>query len=322
MANKKDNVKDVKILFKEMYHCMRIISENETENKIFESPQQMTSFIELMGQCLNTVAVNKEHQLTLIQEKSKNNQIDAEDEEQIKEELYKITGAATYINECADVIFTVYGKECRDLIDAHVRPYFAKVLQEYKVVSERELQDCTFFFLQYVNNVNNEDTVTIMQLFQQFIEITLWTKPEMADVRQNAIYGIGVFAKNLNQTAFQTLLPNAMKTIEFILTTPDAYSEENLAVTENAIITLGFVSLYHSKDVAHVTKFLESMPLKGEDEAKEAHSLLFNQMIAGNFCGLQDQMKNTVLAIKVAYEQNNELIEESDVALMNQAAQL
>jgi hypothetical protein len=61
MANKKDNVKELKILFKEMYHCMRIISENEVENKLFESEQQMSSFIELMGLCLKTVEVNKEH---------------------------------------------------------------------------------------------------------------------------------------------------------------------------------------------------------------------------------------------------------------------
>lgn len=210
MANKKDNVKEVKLLFKELYHCMRIISENETDNKIFESEQQMNSFIELMGQCLNTVAVNKEHQLALIEEKNQNHQIDAEDEDQIKEELYKITGAATYINECADVIFSVYGKECRTMIDTHVQPYFAKVLNEYRVVSERELQDCTFFFMQYVNQVNNEDALQIIQLCQQFVEILLWTKPDMADVRQNAIYGIAVFAKNLNQNAFKSLLPNVM----------------------------------------------------------------------------------------------------------------
>lgn len=45
MANKKDNVKELKMLFKEMFHCMKIISENENDNKIFESPQQMASFV-------------------------------------------------------------------------------------------------------------------------------------------------------------------------------------------------------------------------------------------------------------------------------------
>lgn len=276
MANKKDNVKELKILFKEMYHCMRIISENEVENKLFESEQQMSSFIELMGLCLKTVEVNKEHQLAFIKEKNLNHQIDAEDEEQIKEELYKITGAATYINECADVIFSVYGKNCRSLIDTHVRPFFANVLQQFRNVSDRELQDCTFFFMQYVNQVNNEDVLTIVQLCQQYVEITLWTKPDMADIRQNTIYGISVFAKNLNTNGFQSLLPSVMNAIETCLSNPDALSQENLGVTENALVCLGYVSLLHSKDASHVTKFVESLPLKGEDEAKEAHGFLFD----------------------------------------------
>jgi hypothetical protein len=36
MANKKDNVKDLKLIFKEMFHCMRVISQNTSpENQRF-----------------------------------------------------------------------------------------------------------------------------------------------------------------------------------------------------------------------------------------------------------------------------------------------
>jgi hypothetical protein len=34
----------------------------------------------------------------------------------IKVELYKISGVATYINECADIIMTTYKGECKDMI--------------------------------------------------------------------------------------------------------------------------------------------------------------------------------------------------------------
>jgi len=46
MANKKDNVKEVKLLFKEMFHCMKVISDNkQPENKrFFENEAQMNSF--------------------------------------------------------------------------------------------------------------------------------------------------------------------------------------------------------------------------------------------------------------------------------------
>lgn len=109
IANKKGQVKELKLLFKEMFHCMRVISQNEENNRFFENEAQLVSFGQLMNQCLNTVAIEKEHQLATIEEKAKNDQIDQEDEDEIKEEIYKITGAATYINECADIIMTTYG---------------------------------------------------------------------------------------------------------------------------------------------------------------------------------------------------------------------
>ena len=168
MANKKENIKEVKLLYKEMFHCMKVISNSEqVENtRFFENEGQMTSFIQLMGQCLNTVSVNKEHQLATIEEKNKNDQIDEEDEAEIKEELYKITGAATYINECANIIMTTYKQAVSGLIEESCKPYFRQVLNEYRVVSERELQDATFFFMQYIDNCNSTDFMFIIELCQ------------------------------------------------------------------------------------------------------------------------------------------------------------
>jgi hypothetical protein len=155
IANKKNQVKELKLLFKEMFHCMRVISQNEENNRFFENEGQMVSFGQLMNQCLNTVAIEKEHQLATIEEKAKNDQIDQEDEDEIKEEIYKITGAATYINECADIIMNTYGQEAANVIDQSVKLYFSKILSQYRVVSERELQDATFFFMEFVEHCNS-----------------------------------------------------------------------------------------------------------------------------------------------------------------------
>jgi len=92
-----------------------------------------------MKKCLECVAVNKEHQLATIEERNRAGEIDAADETEIKEELYKLSGAATYINECADIIMSTYKAEASQVIDESVKFYFAKILQEFKVVSEREL---------------------------------------------------------------------------------------------------------------------------------------------------------------------------------------
>lgn len=185
----------------------------------------MQSFGELMNQCLQCVAVNKEHQLATIEERNRNHQIDKEDEAEIQEELYKITGAATYINECADIIMSTYKADAAQMIDQSVKSYFAKVLQEYKVVSERELQDATFFFMEFVEHCASTDVMMIYELCTQFCEITMWSKPTMIDVRQNVAYGIGSMAKHLNQAAFKSLVDGSMKAIDHVLANPDATSE-------------------------------------------------------------------------------------------------
>lgn len=43
-ANAKGDIKGVKVLFKELFHCMRVISENEENTQIFESPDKMVQF--------------------------------------------------------------------------------------------------------------------------------------------------------------------------------------------------------------------------------------------------------------------------------------
>jgi hypothetical protein len=104
----------------------------------------------------------------------------------------------------------------------------------------------------------------------------------MTDVRQNTVYGIGVMAKHLNEGAFKSLLPNSMKAVEHILSHSEAMSTEHICVTENAYCTLAKLSLLHTHEAAHVNKFLEALPLTGEEEAQEAHQFLFEQVLQNN----------------------------------------
>lgn len=200
-AHKQDNVKEIKLLFKEMYHCMKVISQNEEEQhqKFFASEAQMQSFGDLMKKCLELISVNKEHQLATIEERNRLGEIDAADEDEIKLELYKISGAATYINECADIIMSTYKEASTQTINDSVKWYMAKLIQQHKTVSERELQDATFFFMEFVENCASSDLMMVYELTTQFCEITQWCKPDMIDVRQNLAYGIGVMAKHINQ---------------------------------------------------------------------------------------------------------------------------
>ena len=203
-AHKNNDVKEMKLLFKSLFHCMRVVGQNEepANQRFFESAAQMQAFGALMKQCFECVWAAKNEQLAISADRAKQQEIDEEDEDELKEELYKITGAATYINECADIIMTTYKTDAAALMDESVKFYFANILQQYKTVSERELQDATFFFMEYVEHCNSSDALMVYGLCAQFVEIAMWSKPEMRDVRQNAIYGIGAFCQHINAAAF------------------------------------------------------------------------------------------------------------------------
>jgi hypothetical protein len=116
----------------------------------------------------------------------------------------------------------------------------------------------------------------------------------MIQVLQNAVYGIGSMAKVLNKEAFKSLLPGSMEAIDHVISMKDTDEEEFLVVKENAYITLGVLAFFHTQDAAHVKKFLELLPLKGEDEAQEAHELLLDQLLAKNSALVTPEMQPTV----------------------------
>ena len=99
----------------------------------------MEQFGGVMRKCLDKVALQKAEQMALIEEKHKSNQIDEQDLDQVHQDLDKLTGVAVYINECCDILMTVYGKDAAPILDQNVKFYFAGVMQSYQHVSDQEL---------------------------------------------------------------------------------------------------------------------------------------------------------------------------------------
>ena len=98
-ANNKNDLKAVKVLFKELFHCMKVISENESASnqQLFASPDKMVAFGQVMRKCLDKVAVMKIEQMTLVAEKHESKQIDEQDLDKVYEDLNKLTGVSVYI---------------------------------------------------------------------------------------------------------------------------------------------------------------------------------------------------------------------------------
>ena len=161
----------------------------------------------------------------------------------------------------------------------------------------------------------------LYELCSTFAEIATFLKPDACDARQNAIYGIGVVAKFLDTATFTSLMPNSLKAIDYLLSDPEAQSEEHLAVTENSYITLGFLSLLHSKDPAQITKFLDNLPLQGDEEAQEGHEFLFEQILLNNGALLTAEMLPKVKTTleKIESQRTEDNLNEAGVEKMTQA---
>lgn len=202
--------------------------------------------------------------------------------EDVHTEIYKITGAATYIGECCNIIMVTHNTEVFSIFDTSVKGYFANVLQDYKMAAVREIQDALFFFIQFVSNCGVTEPIVLLALNNAFTDIALWSDDDMYDLRQNCLYGVSVIGKILSPEAFKTMVAKSLQAVEKVLTNPNAYTEEALGATENTYIALGTLSLLHTKEAAHVTQFLKQIPLKGEEEAQEAHNFFLDQVLAGN----------------------------------------
>jgi len=178
-------------------------------------------------------------------------------------------------------------------------------------VAPREIQDAAYFFIQLVNESGVKDTMLLYELCAKFAEICNWTTTDsdMLDVRQNTAYGIGSIAKVLSPAQFKTLLPGCQKAVDLVLSHPEAAGEEAQAATENALITLGVLALLHTKEEAHVSRFLAALPLKGEEEAQEAHELLLDQLLAGNAALTSNgQIQAALQRIREAVAENGDLL--------------
>ena len=178
-------------------------------------------------------------------------------------------------------------------------------------MAPREIQDAAYFFIQLVNEGKVHDTMLCYELCAKFAEICNWTTADsdMLDVRQNTTYGIGAIARVLPPAQFKTLLPGSQQALDLVLSHPEAATEEVQGATENALITLGILALLHSKEEAQVSRFLAALPLKGEEEAQEAHELLLDQLLAGNAALTSNgQTQAAVQRIRAAVAANGDLL--------------
>ena len=59
---------------------------------------------------------------------------------------------------------STYKEASTQTINDNVKWYMAKLIQQHKTVSERELQDATYFFMEFVEHCASTDLMMIYEL--------------------------------------------------------------------------------------------------------------------------------------------------------------
>ena len=185
-------------------------------------------------------------------------------------------------------------------------------------MSEVEQQSALYFFIQYVTECKqSDDPLLVYELASLFIEIAMNSEADDTDVRQNCAYGLGVFSKFLAPQQFSSIQQKAFDAIEKLLSDPEAQEDGKLGVTENCHIAIGMIAFYQTKNPNHAGAFIAKLPFKGDEEAKEGHELLFDQILAGNAAMQGLEAAVTAVIEKIAAAKTEDNMTEEIAAKMN-----
>lgn len=124
-------------------------------------------------------------------------------------------------------------------------------------------------FMQYTKA--HDDSAMALDLANKFIEIIESEEiSDEDDIRQTGIYGLGIFGYFTPKGAFAAQLPKSVQIIKEVISAPDAFDEDNLVQTENAMSALARLC-YSQMDGSVLTEadlegVFSKMPFKAEQE--------------------------------------------------------
>lgn len=139
-------------------------------------------------------------------------------------------------------------------------------------------------------NATDGEKLTAICIFDDYVEYTHdlmfengkspiveqllgYSSHENVDIRQSAVYGLGVCADLCDSNTFSSYLEATLKAVSDMVTVADARTPENTVATDCAVGALGKIALKHRQDLVHT--WLTHMPIKEEPEEAQSVNKLF-----------------------------------------------
>lgn len=228
---------------------------------------QVKSIVDELKQVITASATRKRERT----ERTTAEDFDAEEGEILQEENEQEEEVFDQVGECIGTLIKTFKSSFLPFFD-ELSSYITPMLGKDKTAEERRIAICIF------DDVAEQCQAAAVKYYDTFLPFLLEAcNDSNADVRQAAVYGIGVCAE-FGGSKFKTLVGEALSRLNFVISQPNARESDNVMATDNAISALGKICQFHrdSIDAPHVVPaWLSFLPIKGDlIEAKIVHEQL------------------------------------------------
>ncbi|KAG6679553.1 hypothetical protein I3842_14G138000 [Carya illinoinensis] len=229
-------------------------------------------------------------------ERTKAEDFDAEEGELIKEENEQEEEVFDQVGEILGTLIKTFKASFLPFFD-ELSSYLTPMWGKDKTPEERRIAICIF------DDVAEQCREAALKYYDTFLPFLLEAcNDENPDVRQAAVYGLGVCAE-FGGSVFKPLVGEALSRLNIVIRHPNAVEPDNVMAYDNAVSALGKICQFHrdSIDSAQVVPaWLNCLPIKGDlIEAKVVHEQLCSMVERsdGEVLGPNNQYLPKIVAV-------------------------
>ncbi|KAL6567131.1 hypothetical protein OROMI_015535 [Orobanche minor] len=196
---------------------------------------------------------------------------DAEEGELLKEENEQEEEVFDQVGELLGTLIKTFKASFLTFFD-ELSSYLMPMWGKDKTAEERRIAICIF------DDVAEQCREAALKYYDTHLPFVLEAcNDENPDVRQAAVYGLGVCAE-FGGSVFKPLVGEALSRLNAVIRHPNALQPENVMAYDNAVSALGKICQFHRDTIDSaqvVPAWLSCLPIKGDlVEAKVVHDLL------------------------------------------------
>ncbi|KAL6500045.1 hypothetical protein OROGR_027955 [Orobanche gracilis] len=229
-------------------------------------------------------------------ERAKAEDFDAEEGELLKEENEQEEEVFDQVGEILGTLIKTFKASFLPFFD-ELSSYLMPMWGKDKTAEERRIAICIF------DDVAEQCREAALKYYDTHLPFLLEAcNDENPDVRQAAVYGLGVCAE-FGGSVFKPLVGEALSRLNVIIRHPNALHQENVMAYDNAVSALGKICQFHRDNINAaqvVPAWLGCLPIKGDlIEAKVVHDQLCSMVERsdGELLGPNNQYLPKVVAV-------------------------